>query len=560
MAPHPAKKDSTVNVEFTHSDGARRLVGVPTGGLTIGRTTAQADFGLDWDKKVSRRHGRLFFQNEKLYYEDLGSSNGSWLDGTRIDAPVELSEGRTIILGDTRLSRHLEQEPPASTDSGATTRDGMTLRLRGKVEGGGLADVMGSSNSLGGYMVELAKMVNELLSATDRSVIARSLKGLYKIIPAAHRIYCIAWPPEENGLYKHLIPPQDLAANENADEQIGGVSNSLASLAVKRREALLFSEGEAPSLDVRYSAILRGIRSAVYVPLINSKQDVLGVFCVDCPLPSIPFDEDSFQFLRAVGGLLATSLEAERLREEARVREMETRQAEAHRESLANFLKIASHDLKNPLTVVRACAQLIEHVEDLKTVRDLSSRILDAEMRAEALIKAYLEVSELQSSKALKLELVTVDLRQAVDEEFRFIKTAFQSRVSKLIFENRVSCVTLRADQQKLRQILNNLIGNAAKYTPNEGIVSVDAEVKDGETVIKVSDQGVGISPEDQEKLFKEFERVGDKSVAPGTGLGLWLTAALIKAHGGRIWVESEPGVGSTFFVALPQVQTDPAA
>jgi signal transduction histidine kinase len=519
--------------------------------LTIGRTTAQADMGLDWDKKVSRRHGRLFFIDQKLYYEDLGSSNGSWLDGNKLVSPIELAAGRTVILGDTRLTRS-EEILPATTDSGATaTREGMTLRLRGKVEGQGLADVIGGSNSLGGYMVELAKMVNDLLSATDRSVIATTLKGLYKIVPAAHRIYCIAWPPEETGLYHHLIPPQELTATDNV-EQIGGVSNSLASLAVKRREALLFSEGDSPNLDVRYSAILRGIRSAVYVPLISSKGEVLGVFCVDCPLPSIPFDEDSFQFLRAVGGLLSTSLEAERLREEARVREMETRQAEAHRESLANFLKIASHDLKNPLTVVRACAQLIEHVDDMKTVRDLASRILDAEMRAEALIKAYLEVSELQSSQALKLELDTLDLHQAVEDEFRFIKTAFQSRCQKLIFENRVGIVKVRADQQKLRQILNNLIGNAAKYTLSAGIVSVSADVAEGETIIKVSDQGVGISAEDQAKLFNEFQRVGDRSVAPGTGLGLWLTAALIKAHGGRIWVESEVDAGSTFFVALP--------
>ncbi len=540
-----------MNVEFAHAEGARRLVGVPPGGLTIGRTTAQADIGLEWDKKVSRRHGRLYILDQRLFYEDLGSSNGSWLDGNKLSSPVELTSQRIIILGDTRLVRY-EEAPTAPTDSGATaTREGMTLRLRGKVDGGGLADVIGGSNSLGGYMVELAKMVNELLSATDRSVIANTLKGLYKIIPAAHRIYCIAWPPEENGHYHHLIPPQELAAEHSA-EQVGGVSNSLASLAVKRREALLFSEGDSPSLDVRYSAILRGIRSAVYVPLISSKQEVLGVFCVDCPVPSIPFDEDSFQFLRAVGGLLCTSLEAEQLREQARVQEMETRQAEAHRESLANFLKIASHDLKNPLTVVRACAQLIEHVDDPKTVKDLASRILDAEMRAEALIKAYLEVSELQSSQALELDLSDVNLHQAVEEEFRFIKTAFQTRCQKLTFENKVGEITVRADQQKLRQILNNLIGNAAKYTPHEGVVRVSAEKAEGETIIKVSDQGVGISAEDQTKLFNEFQRVGDRSVAPGTGLGLWLTAALIKAHGGRIWVESELDVGSTFFVAMP--------
>jgi signal transduction histidine kinase len=269
-------------------------------------------------------------------------------------------------------------------------------------------------------------------------------------------------------------------------------------------------------------------------------------------VPSIPFDEDSFQFIRAVGGLLSSALEAEKLREEAHVREMETRQAEAHRESLANFLKIASHDLKNPLTVVRACAQLIEHVDDIKTVRDLSSRILDAEMRAEALIKAYLEVSELQSTQALKLDLTLVDLQQAVDDEFRFIKTAFQSKAKKWNFENKVEGVYVRADSQKLRQILNNLIGNAAKYSPQGGAVKVYAETMGDDVVIGVIDQGVGISQEDQTKLFNEFQRVGDRSVAPGTGLGLWLTAALVKAHGGKIWVESELGKGSTFFVSLP--------
>lgn len=539
-----------MKVEFTHVEGARRLVSVPSTGLVLGRTTAQADFGLDWDKKVSRRHGRLFFAEKKLFYEDLGSSNGSWLDGIRLTSPVEVMAERVVILGDTRMK--VFEEPPASLESGVTaSREGMTLWLRGKMDAGGLADVIGGSSALGGYMGELTRMVTELLSATDRSVIAATLKELYRIIPAAKRIYCIAWPPGENGYYDHLISPSELMS-EDQDPKVGGVSNSLANLAVQRREALLFSEGDSPNADVRYSAVLRGIRSAVYVPLVTSKGEVLGVFCVDCPIPSLPFDEDSFQFLRAVGSLLATSLEAEQLREEARLREVENRRIEAHRESLASFLKIASHDLKNPLTVVRACAQLIEHVQDIDKIRELSGRILDAEMRAEALINGYLEVSELQSNKALRLETELVDLGGLVEEEFRFIRTAFQNRCQKITFENAVGDVKVRADRQKLRQILNNLIGNAVKYTLKEGVVRVSIQLALSEAIISVADQGVGISDEDKAKLFEEFQRVGDRSVAPGTGLGLWLTAALVKAHGGRIWVESELAKGSTFFVSIP--------
>ncbi len=581
-------------VEFSHPYTKNTRVTVGDKGLTIGRSPASSDFACSWDSKVSRRHGRLWIDNGELWYEDLGSSNGSWFNNERLTAPVRVSVGSPLMIGATQMvllestpvperaeearteparapvsqpemarpTPPTHQPPPrpappppkpaprpvvSRVPSVGGLHEGMTLTMHGKVGRGGLADVLNDTNQLSNYMGALSKLVNELLRATDSETIAKTLKGLHKIVFAAQRVYVVAWPADEDGSFRHLVPPNELAA---AAGEGGGVSRSLVSIAVDRREALLFSESAAQNVAVQHSTRMKGIRSAVYVPLITSEDEILGAFCVDCPIPSLPFDEDSFQFLRAVGGLLGATLEADKLRSEARQRELESRNAEARRESLANFLKIASHDLKNPLTVVRACSRLIKEVDDLAMIHKLNSRIIDAEARAENLIKAYLEVSELESEQALQLDLEALNLQDAVDKEIDFIETA--GRHSEITFVNGVDNITVRADSQKLSQVLNNLIGNAAKYTRGNGSVTVRAENQGDFVVVSVIDEGVGISEEDQQKLFKEFQRVGDRSMRAGTGLGLWLTNALIQAHGGKVWVESVEGKGSTFFFSLP--------
>ena len=102
--------------------------------------------------------------------------------------------------------------------------------------------------------------------------------------------------------------------------------------------------------------------------------------------------------------------------------------------------------------------------------------------------------------------------------------------------------------------MLQNLVDNAIKYSPDGGEVRIFAHHYDEELVIGVSDEGTGISPEDQTRLFKSFERLGAKNGIPGTGLGLRVCRILVEAHDGRIWVESELGKGSKFLFSLPVV------
>ena len=112
---------------------------------------------------------------------------------------------------------------------------------------------------------------------------------------------------------------------------------------------------------------------------------------------------------------------------------------------------------------------------------------------------------------------------------------------------------TVRGDERKVKQVLLNLLSNALKFTPEGGRIDVGAAMNNGMAEISVADTGVGIVPEDQEAIFEEFRQVGtaDKKVE-GTGLGLALSRKFIELHGGRIWVQSEPGKGSTFSFTLP--------
>ena len=112
--------------------------------------------------------------------------------------------------------------------------------------------------------------------------------------------------------------------------------------------------------------------------------------------------------------------------------------------------------------------------------------------------------------------------------------------------------ITVTADERRVRQVVFNLLSNAIKFTPEGGRVDVSARVDDGHVEIAVADTGRGISPEELETIFEEFEQTSDGKKADGTGLGLPLSRKLVELHSGRLWVESDVGAGSTFRFTLP--------
>lgn len=502
-------------------------------GLVIGCHEGGADFQVQ-DPELEPQHGKLWLEEGVVWYKDLGSRGGSFFLGRRLKDRVSLEPGDEVCLGQTKISLSAEKQ----------LEDGMELKMHGSVDPDALTEVLGSeSRRVAKYVSALSDFVQELLNSKGVSSLPDTMQRLREVIPAG-QISLVAWPLGPGGRPYHLVPPSEKARP---------VSRSLAQTAVNRREALLFSESLHEDEDyVDKSVKVKGISSAVYMPLMDDKDRVIAILCIDSPSPRFALDPDLFQFIRAVGGLLSSSLAADELREDARRKELEAAEVASHREALANFLRIASHDLRSPLAVVRGFSALIEDEDDLETIKSLNARVRNASSRADGLIRAYLEVAALTSDRELKLELESLDLHALVAEELQFVRDAETGGTAQHTFTNRVpEGLKVQADPLKLRQILGNLITNAARYTLEEGEVAVEAEPRDEGVEVRVVDQGVGISESDQKKLFQQFERAGDTRQVPGTGLGLWLTAALVRAHGGEIAVQSELGKGSTFSFTL---------
>jgi len=217
------------------------------------------------------------------------------------------------------------------------------------------------------------------------------------------------------------------------------------------------------------------------------------------------------------------------------------------------FLHTITHDLRTPLAAVRGHAELLEdeignpaYADDQREGVEAIVRSID---RMTDLIK---DISETAQIAAGRLELVCrpVPLAPFVHELLERYRTIW--KVQRIHLDIPEDLPPVPADAARLERILVNLISNALKYSPADSPVTVHAERVGAEVIISVVDHGAGIPPEEQQRLFEPFFRARGTRAKEGTGLGLYIVAQLVKAHGGRIWVESVPGIGSAFYVALP--------
>jgi signal transduction histidine kinase len=169
-----------------------------------------------------------------------------------------------------------------------------------------------------------------------------------------------------------------------------------------------------------------------------------------------------------------------------------------------------------------------------------------------SLINDILDLSKIEAGR-MELELSEFDLPQAIDNALILVRERASRRGIRLgsIIDERLGMIG--GDERKVKQVLLNLLSNALKFTPEGGRIDVGARLHDHVAEVSVADTGIGIAPEDQDAVFEEFRQVGtaDKK-AEGTGLGLALSRKFIELHGGRIWVKSQLGTGSTFTFTLP--------
>ena len=155
----------------------------------------------------------------------------------------------------------------------------------------------------------------------------------------------------------------------------------------------------------------------------------------------------------------------------------------------------------------------------------------------------------------MELELVTFDLPLAIDNARTFVRERATRHGITVDIDVDERLGEFVGDERKIKQILLNLLSNAVKFTPEGGRIGINARQSNGAVEISVSDTGVGIAPEDQARIFEEFRQVGSdySHKVEGTGLGLTLAKKCVELHGGKIWLTSELGKGSTFSVTLPK-------
>jgi len=219
----------------------------------------------------------------------------------------------------------------------------------------------------------------------------------------------------------------------------------------------------------------------------------------------------------------------------------------------SDFIGMVSHELKTPLTSLKALLQVAE--AKLKPngdgfVSGLMQKSNIQVKRMTTMINCFLNVSRLESAKLL-IEKQNFPLGPLITE---MIEESNLTVHTHHIYFNSCPPVAVTADRDKISSVLSNLIGNAVKYSPNGTDITIDCVIENGKAVVSIKDQGIGIKPEDIEKIFDRYYRVQSEhsKQISGFGIGLYLSAEIIHRHGGDIWVESGKDTGSIFYFNLP--------
>ncbi len=224
------------------------------------------------------------------------------------------------------------------------------------------------------------------------------------------------------------------------------------------------------------------------------------------------------------------------------------------------LLGMASHDVRTSLAVIKTYSEFL--MEDLSGVlhEEQKDQLATIRSSAEFLLKMVtdlLDISKIEQ-KGLEFNLQPVDLVSLVDHNVALNRVLAERKRIGLVLSADIDRASLMMDAVKIEQVLNNLIGNAVKFSYPDSTVEIRLAGQDDEIVISVRDQGQGIPAHEMNKLFKPFEKISVKSTAgeKSTGLGLAICRKIVEGHQGRIWVKSEVGKGSTFSFSLPMPQS----
>jgi len=319
--------------------------------------------------------------------------------------------------------------------------------------------------------------------------------------------------------------------------------------AIKRAPDQIPDLADVPDYPLPYVQ-QAGYRALLALPLLREDR-LIGGLVVRRKMAG-EFPEPVVELLQTFAAQSVLAIHNARLFREIEDKGRELSVANKHK---SEFLANMSHELRTPLNAILGYTELILdniYGDVPEKIRDVLERLEQNGRHLLGLINDVLDLSKIEAGQ-LTLSLNEYSMAEVVQTAFTSVEALAAEKKLDLKVEISKDLMTGRGDEQRLAQVILNLLGNAIKFT-DAGEVKVAATVSDEIFVISVSDSGPGLAEADQEKIFEEFYQVDGSSTRKkgGTGLGLSISKKIIEMHGGRIWVESAPGKGSTFCFTVP--------
>lgn len=348
-------------------------------------------------------------------------------------------------------------------------------------------------------------------------------------------------------------------ANENVQMTMDPTTpqgQSPAAVAVRERRICAISNmaKDRRFTEWRKVAQMQNYASVICVPLIpnDTAEGVISLFFQEVRR----LQPEEYELLQTAARASAIALQRAMLDERLLREEVSRRALEEVSHLKTEFISLVSHELRTPLTSIQGYIRLLlagrtgELSEIQKEFLGTASRNTD---RLVALVDDLLDISRIESGR-LELVLEPLNPAEIINSEVESMRRQADDRQISIVADIAPALPRVKADTHRLGQIVSNLLSNAVKYSPEKTTVKVTAQQVGKNVLVKVIDSGIGIAPEDRHRLFERFFRGDSDTVRAtwGTGLGLAITHHLVEMHGGKIWVESEKGHGSTFSFSIP--------
>lgn len=325
------------------------------------------------------------------------------------------------------------------------------------------------------------------------------------------------------------------------------VGEGLTGIVAESGRSLFISDIENDPRFLRTRAYKQGLKSALGIPLIARKR-VVGVMIIYSQT-SEPPDENDQQLLNTVGSQIGSAIENATLYRQLQDRAEELAEANRRREQ---FISLVAHEFRGPLTVIIGYGQMLGRpgAQNQAANQKTAETIVTQAKRLARLVDDLQDVSQIESGR-FEMVRERFDLVELAREIVRTQQAT--TKKHQLVLKAPKQPVEGDWDRDRLAQALVNLLSNAIKYSPDGGPVTLSIEPEDHCVDLTVSDQGIGIARQDFPRLFLPYSKLYREQPIKGTGLGLFITLGIIKAHRGSLWVDSEVGKGTSFHISLPR-------